>query len=77
MDRNDSGKHKNVKKDRYQGVLALCAVFLVFCFSLSAIRFVNADSRNKRIELNKKKVTMEVGNSNKLKVRNLPGKPLS
>ncbi len=65
-------KKQVVKNSRHQQLLAFVAVLIVFCVSLFAIRFVNAQTNNKQIALNKKSVILAVGDSQKLKVRNPP-----
>ena len=72
MDGRSTEKKQMIKNEKYQRLLVLSLVILVFCVSLFAIRFVNAKSNQKRIGLNKKSVTLEVGKSQKLKVKNLP-----
>ena len=72
MDNHGSEKKQMIKLDRQQRLLTLFAVLIVFCVFLFAVRFVNAKSKQKQIKLNKKSVTLIVGKSQKLKVKNLP-----
>ncbi len=72
MDGHYSEKKQIIKQGRHQQLLVLLAVLTVFCVSLFAIRFVNAKSNDKQMKLNKKSVTLTVGDSQKLKVSNLP-----
>ena len=72
MDSHGSEKKQIIKQGRHQQLLALFAVLNVFCVSLFAIRFVNAKSNDKQIKLNKKSVTLAVGDLQKFKVTNLP-----
>ena len=72
MDSHGSEKKQIIKQGRYQQLLALFIVLTGFCVSLFVIRFVNAKSNDKQIKLNKKSVTLTVGDSQKLKVTNLP-----
>lgn len=72
MDGHGSEKKQIIKQGRHQQLLALLVVLTVFCVSLFAIRFVNAKLNDKKMKLNKKSVTLEVGDSQKLKVTNLP-----
>ena len=71
MDGHGSEKKQIIKQNRHQQLLALFVVLTVFCVSLLAIRFVNAKSNDKQMKLNKKSVTLAVGDSQKLKVTNL------
>lgn len=59
------------QKKLYQ-VMALLFVFAVFCISLVAIRWASAKPDSQKLRLNKKKVTLSAGGSQKLKVKNLP-----
>ena len=72
MDGQGSEKKQIVKFSRRQQLQVLFLVITAFCVSLFAIRFVNTKSNTPKMKLNKKSVTLTVGNSQKLKVRNLP-----
>lgn len=72
MDGHGSEKMQSGRPGSRQ-LLVIAAVLGVFCVSLLVIRFVNAKSDDKQMKLNKKSITLTVGNSEKLKVRNLPG----
>lgn len=74
MDSQNTEKRQAEKNGRQRQLLVLAVVFGVFCVSLLAIRFVNAKSNEKSIKLNKKIITLAVGDSKKLKVGNLPKK---
>lgn len=72
MNDNHLEKQRIMKLDLRQRMLTLCFIFTVFCISLFAMRWVSAKSVDKKIGLNKKNVTLAVGDSQKLKVKNLP-----
>lgn len=74
MDSQNTEKRQAERNGIQKQLLVLAVVFGVFCVSLLAIRFVNAKSNEKPIKLNKKSITMAVGDSQKLKVGNLPKK---
>lgn len=74
MDSQNTEKRQAERNGIQRQLLILAVVFGVFCVSLLAIRFVNAKSNEKPIKLNKKSITMAVGDSQKLKVGNLPKK---
>lgn len=74
MDSQNTEKRQAEKNGRQRQLLVLAVVFGVFFVSLLAIRFVNAKSNEKPIKLNKKSITLVVGDSKKLKVGNLPKK---
>lgn len=71
MDGQGSEKKQIVKFSRRQQLQVLFVVIAAFCVSLLAIRFVNTKSNDPKMKLSKKSVTLTVGNSQKLKVRNL------
>ena len=58
---------------RCRQLLVIAVVLGVFCVFLFVIRFVNAKSNDKKLMLNKKSITLTVGDSQKLKVKNLRG----
>ncbi len=74
MDSQKTEKRQAERNGIQRQLLVLAVVFGVFCVSLLAIRFVNAKSNEKPIKLNKKSITLAVGDSKKLKVGNLPKK---
>ncbi len=74
MDSQNTEKRQAERNGIQRQLLVLAVVFGVFCVSLLAIRFVNAKSNEKPIKLNKKSITLAVGDSKKLKVGNLPKK---
>ncbi len=74
MDSQNTEKRQAERNGIQRQLLVLAVVFGVFCVSLLAIRFVNAKSNEKPIKLNKKNITLAVGDSKKLKVGNLPKK---
>lgn len=74
MDSQNTEKRQAERNGIQRQLLVLAVVFGVFCVSLLAIRFVNAKSNEKPIKLNKKSITLAVGDSKKLKVENLPKK---
>lgn len=71
MDSQNTEKRQAERNGIQRQLLVLAGVF---CVSLLAIRFVNAKSNEKPIKLNKKSITLAVGDSKKLKVGNLPKK---
>lgn len=74
MDSQNTEKRQAERNGIQRQLLVLAVVFGVFCVSLLAIHFVNAKSNEKPIKLNKKSITLAVGDSKKLKVGNLPKK---
>lgn len=73
MSCNTSQKQQALKHDIRRRLLALGLVLVIFCALLLVIRWANAKSNNNNdIKLNKNSVTLAVGDSQKLKVRNLP-----
>lgn len=74
MDSQNTEKRQAERNGIQRQLLVLAVVFGVFCVSLLAIRFVNAKSNEKPIKLNKKSITLAVGDSKKLEVGNLPKK---
>lgn len=66
-------KMQSEKTGSRRQLLVIAAVLGVFCVSLFIIRFVNAKSHDKQVRINKKSITLTAGNSQKWKVRNLPG----
>lgn len=72
MNCNTSQKQQVLKHDIQRRLLALGVVLVIFCALLLVIRWANAKSNKNNIKLNKNSVTLAVGDSQKLKVRNLP-----
>lgn len=72
MSCNTSQKQQALKHDIRQRLLALGLVLIIFCALLLVIRWANAKSNKNNMKLNKNSVTLAVGDSQKLKVRNLP-----
>lgn len=60
------------KNDLCQRLLAVGLLFTFFCVSLYAIRWADARTAKSKIKLNKESATLSVGNSVKLKVKNMP-----
>lgn len=69
---NISQKQQALKHDIQHRLLALGVVLAIFCALLLVIRWTNAKSNKNNIKLNKNSVTLAVGDSQKLKVKNLP-----
>lgn len=72
MNCNTSQKQQVLKHDIQRRLLALGVVLVIFCALLLVIRWANAKSNKNNIKLNKNSVTLAVGDSQKLKVKNLP-----
>ncbi|MCH5269086.1 MAG: DUF362 domain-containing protein [Lachnospiraceae bacterium] len=71
VDKNNTANKVVQKQNTYQMLIMLIFVMLVFCVSLFVIRLANAKT-NRKIKLNKNNMTITVGKSQKLKVKNLP-----
>ena len=72
MNGNFFDKHGIGKHNLRRHLLKLGLIMAVFCISLFAIRWARAKFADSKMKLNKKNVTLAVGKTQKLKVKNLP-----
>ena len=72
MNGNISEKYEMGSCTMRRYLLMLVFVIAAFCISLFALRWIKIKSTGSKMKLNKKNVTLTVGKSQKLKVKNLP-----